>query len=188
MKKLFLTIICFAFGIFLLTGPLPVWADDVSITTSFDDVGGGDNAQQTGHDDKDPFKGWLNLTVQNTGTEAWGDFHFEIYQVPGQGSVANVDFIVSDEYEPTSSQSPLTWSVDNNVVGAKLDLYFYSDPVLSGETANFKIYTDNTVDKVFFGVLYYPTPVPVPSAMVLLGSGIVGLLGIRRKFRKALEK
>ena len=165
--------------------PLPVWADDVSITTSFDGVGIGVK-QQADHDDQDPWKGWLNLTVTNDGDEAWGDFHFEIYQVPGQGAVDNVDFIVSSPYEPTSSQSGLTWSVNNSVVGATLDLYFYSDPVLPDDTATFTVYTDNTTDKVRFGVFFYPTAVPVPSAMLLLGSGLVGLLGIRRKFKKAL--
>jgi hypothetical protein len=54
------------------------------------------------HEEADPFKGWGNITVQNTGTEAWGGFHFEIFEVSGYGSVENVDLIVTSPYEPTS--------------------------------------------------------------------------------------
>ena len=32
-------------------------------------------------------------------------------------------------------------------------------------------------------VFCHPEPVPVPAAVWLLGSGLVGLIGLRRKFR-----
>jgi hypothetical protein len=174
-----LSIMCLTLGIFFLMGPVRVWADDIDVTTSFDGVGIG-VAEQSDHTDADPWKGWLNLTVTNDGDEAWGDFHFEIFQV--SSPVDNVDFIVSSPYEPTSSQSGLTWVVDNATVGATLDLYFYSDPVMPGDTASFKVYTDNTTNKIRFGVLFYPTPVPIPSAVWLLGSALFGLIGIRKRF------
>ena len=169
-------------GIFLLAGPLPAWADDVDIIASFDGIGIG-SLQESEHYDANPWKGWLDLTVTNNGNEAWGDFHFGIFQIPGQGPVDNVDFIVTTPYEPTSTtQSGLSWSLGSD--GSTLDLYFYSDPVLPTETAYFKVYTDNTTDQVNFGVFYYPTAVPIPSAVWLLGSGLIGLIGFRRKCRE----
>jgi hypothetical protein len=168
---------------FLAMGAAPAWGHDFSLSTSFDCLGAG-CAQSPTHDEADPFKGWANLTLTNTGTEDWGDLHLAIFQVTAQ-TIENVDFIVSAPYQPTSSQSGLTWSVDNAAVGATLDLYFYSDPVQPGDTATFSVYTDNTTDQVdFFGTLFYPTPVPEPGTALLLASGLIGL-AIKARERKA---
>ncbi|MBN1103483.1 MAG: VPLPA-CTERM sorting domain-containing protein [Deltaproteobacteria bacterium] len=149
----------------------------MNITMDFSDFG----LQEFQHYDDDPFKGWLNLAVTNTGTEAWGDFHFQIFQVPGSGAVDNVDFIVNAPYQPISGQTPLSWNLSQD--GSTLDLFFYGDPVLPNEQATFSVYTDNTADKVsFFGVQVWPTPVPIPGAVWLLGSGLVSLAALKRRF------
>lgn len=135
------------------------------------------------HADENPFKGAIDLTVKNTGTEAWGDFHFMIFQAGwGIDNVffTSVDRDGIDDYTPTSSQNLQSWTIDNG--GHALDLYFYGDLVNPGDTANFRVYTDSTIDEVpFFGIGFYATPVPVPGALTLLGSGLLGLLGIRRR-------
>lgn len=161
-------------------GTAPAWGHDQYISADFDCLGEACE-QQSQHEDADPFKGWVYLTVENTGTEAWGDFHFEIFQVTSE-TIENVDFIVDSPYQPTSSQSGLSWAVDNDAVGATLDLYFYGDPVLPSETATFSVYTDNTADMVsFFGTAYYPTPVPEPGTFWLLGAGLIGMARFRKR-------
>lgn len=134
--------------------------------------------QELTHEDADPWKGLLTVNVTNTGTEAWGDFHFQIFQVPGYPG--NVVFDVSAPNQPTGSQNALQWNLSAD--SKSLDLFFYGDPVFSGESATFTVFTDNTTNQVpFFGVLVYPTPVPVPGALLLLGTGIAGLAAIRKK-------
>ncbi|MCC7408737.1 MAG: PEP-CTERM sorting domain-containing protein [Phycisphaeraceae bacterium] len=153
-------------------------ADDALINATFEGLGP-EVVQEFTHEDAEPFKGTVMVNLQNTGTEPWGDFHFEIFGIPGFPSVANIDFVVDAPYQPTGSQSGMTWAVDNVSVGAKLDLYFYGDPVLPGETAQFVVFTDNADHVAFFGVAVYPTPVPEPATLVLMATG--GLLTFRRR-------
>jgi len=133
------------------------------------------------HNDMEPFKGYIHLTVTNTGSDPWGDFHFQIFDPIGGQDISNVHFLDSTTTppgpDPTSSQSPLSWIIDNVTVGATIDLFFYSDPVLPGQTATFSVYTNNPDHLSFFGVAFWPTPIPEPAALALM---MVGLLARRR--------
>jgi len=168
---LFLTPLAF------FVGTAPAWGHDMPINTDFSCVGPA--CQQSGsHEDADPFKGWILLTVENTGTEAWGDFHFDLFQVTDP--IDNVFFDVTAPNQPTSSQSGLSWAVSNG--GHTLDLFFYGDPLLPTQIATFNVYTDNTTDQVdFFGTSYYPTPVPEPGTLGLLAAGLIGLASFRKR-------
>jgi hypothetical protein len=157
-------------------------ADNVDITTSFS--GSGSGVFQTGtHTDADPFKGSLQLTVTNTGTASWGDFHFAVFSVGWD--VTNVDFVDFDTQAMVALPPTLnnvvvdSWTIAPN--GSSMDIFFYSTPIDPGETAVIKVYTDNTVSQVpFFGTMFWPTPVPEPASMAVLGLGL-GVLALRRR-------
>jgi len=132
-----------------------------------------------------PWKGTALVYVKNTGSKAWTDFHFKIYCWNGVDDISNVSFTDASMggIDPTSTQFPLTWSIDNVVVGAEMNLYFVSDPVLPGQVATFQVYTDNTADEVQFGLCMCPS-VPEPSAILTLATGLLGIFGISWKRRR----
>ncbi|MFA5239074.1 MAG: PEP-CTERM sorting domain-containing protein [Phycisphaerae bacterium] len=134
------------------------------------------------HEDADPWKGWGTIWLKNICGEDWGDFHFQIKSIFGS-NIENVDFTGTPElwvrtglftWEQVDN---LAWQVNNDTVGATLDLYFYDNPIAHGDLVKFKIYTDNTIDKCsWFRVSGYATPVPEPATMGFLGFGALALL------------
>ncbi len=134
------------------------------------------------HPDEYPFKGTFYIRVKNTSNTVWGDFHFKITSPWGQ-DISNVHFLDASMggQDPQSSQSGLWWTIDNNVVGAEINLYYYNSPVNPGQIAWFEVYTDNP-DHVDFGVCVKATPIPEPSSLAALAS-VLGAAGLawRRK-------
>lgn len=166
-------------GMILMVAALcgTVLADDATINEAISTMAG----ITVEHEDAYPFKGLVSVTVTNNTGIDWGDFHFEIMEVPGWPSVENVDILTLPV--PTSSQtlsSPPV--VDNVVVGSTLDYYFYSDPVGNGQSVSFTFETDNTTSMVpVFGLLMYPTPVPEPGTISLIALGLGTMLLARRR-------
>jgi hypothetical protein len=164
----------------LLAGP--VMAHDVELSQTFNDM----NPITVNHMDQDPWKGYVDVTVTNNSAQDWGDFHFQIFQIPNEADVSNVHIIETtsppeDDTTPDCSQSGFTYVIDNAAVGATLDYYFYDDPVAVGEQASFKFYTDNTTDNVNFGVAMWPSPVPEPMTLSLLAVGAAALRCRRKR-------
>jgi hypothetical protein len=155
---------------------VPAIAHDASWTGSIMGLGAGVAVPVT-HQDATPFKGYMSINVTNNGPAAWGDFHFGFYDPIGGQDITNLAFLDSATTpvgpSPTSTQAPLSWIINNTVVGATCDLYFYSNPVLPGQTANFTVYTGNPDHLSWFGVMIYPTPVPEPAACALLGLALL---------------
>lgn len=171
--------------VFVLAAAPAVFADDAYIGSPGSEVEFVDwTGQGFNHPDQTPYKGWAFVYVKNTSQNPWGDFHFKVFSYDGS-DVSQVDFKDASMggFNPTSTQSGTTWTINNNVVGAEMSLYFYGDPVLPGQTAAFQVYTDNTATQVNFGLMIWPSPVPEPSSLAAL-TGMFGIAGLAWRRRR----
>ena len=182
----------------LLVGPATVLghSGDLGDFSFGQDEMGFDNRTEVQHDDEfsvanGGFKGYAQISVTNTSTSnVWGDFHFEIY---GASSVVQSvifrDALAGDPDNdsgidlPYSDHNVTSWVYGTTGDGrSTLDAYYYGDPVGPGGTIEFTVYTDNTLEEnVWFGIGFWPTPVPEPAAFAMLALGAP--LFIRRRRR-----
>ncbi len=167
---------CFAIFLLVIIGTAPVWAHDMDAGDF--ELFDMSVVQLPEHVDAVPYKGTLTLTVTNSTSSAWTDFHFMIFMGEAVFDVTAV---------PPSWDRGAGLSWDLGADPQTLDLYFVSNPVAIGEDVTFNIYTDNTAPpQNNFAVGFYPTnSVPIPSAIWLMGSALVGLVGIRKRFSKS---
>ena len=169
--------------VLLLAETPPAMAHDVTIQEAFllSDVYEENSIE---HDDEDDWKGFLQITVTNTGDVAWDDFHFQIFEFDDDQDT-DVIFTANDpdgeqDWTPRSTHELSDWVIgtDRNT----LDFYFENDPVFSNNSVTFSVYTDNTDEQqASFGISFFATPVPLPGAAILLVSGIMAAFGFRRK-------
>jgi len=72
---------------------------------------------------------------------------------------------------------------DTGILPANTIGHFYYSASLSKRARHEWIHT-NAMAEGFFDLEFKPAPVPIPTTLILFGTGLVGLAGLRKKFKK----
>ena len=134
-----------------------------------------------------------NLTGYNTGTRSFGSSATKVYDMDSPVGLLTANNWVKLDYALSGSGSgradmlmyvPDSYfllggatAASNVVMFTKFGTNFAVSSGL-GASAGFEEWS---VNKITAGSAYTPTPIPVPAAAWLLGSGLIGLVGVARR-------
>jgi len=130
--------------------------------------------------------GSYDVNVTNNTGVTWTDFHLTEWIAPGQGGLQSVDY---------SGEGSANFYVEIFPTYATDHVDFTGLDVISGEVLSFTLaFNFGLFSAGGEGLQFLPTTdgggdggtsVPEPTTMLLLGSGLVGLVGYgRRRFKK----
>jgi hypothetical protein len=124
----------------------------------------------------------LDETITNNGPTAWTDWHEELLVSDGSGGWTPSTPGDGLFFESVSLNSP--GGDVQFTVGDDMAWIFFDNPVLQGESIDITKFIAVPFGMKEFAIAEYPT-VPVPAAVWLFGSGLIGLIGIARKRKTA---
>jgi hypothetical protein len=126
----------------------------------------------------------LSITATNHSGYTWSDFHFEFYE---QGSSFETpQYLTIDFAENVSEDFEMTNWVGHDSFLSELHFWSDGDGLASGdETTFFFVMTlpASPGDYLEFRQAATVNPVPIPASFWLLGSGLIGLVGLARRSR-----
>lgn len=124
----------------------------------------------------------LDELITNNGPTPWTDWHEELLVSDGQGG-----WTPSTPGDGLFFEGVFLNSPGGNVQGGFGDDMadiFFDNPVLPGQSIDITKYIAVPNGMTEFAIAEYPT-VPVPAAVWLFGSGLIGLIGIARRRKTA---
>jgi hypothetical protein len=124
----------------------------------------------------------MTETIQNVGTEAWGDWHEFLFPAPS----GLPPHFWTNVVGLSVNGNPIGFTA-NGLGGQTLDLFNFSQPVMPGDifTIQKQLQVAGTanVSGAFLRISEYPTPhVPEPGCLTLVAMAISGL-SLRRSSR-----
>jgi len=127
----------------------------------------------------------LNESITNIGPTPWTDWHEELLVSDGQGGWTASTPDDGLFFENVFLNSPGPVGGVPGALGADAVDIFFDNPVLTGQSIDITKFIAVPFGMTEFAIAEYPTAVPVPAAVWLFGSGLIGLIGIARKRKTA---
>ncbi|WDP90535.1 MAG: hypothetical protein HUN04_12880 [Desulfobacter sp.] len=208
MLKKMISGLILAIGVFILAGPATAAKVEIDLLSVFDDEGDrivrfGDNDvdhenlftdKSIDFDSSDPIARQFQTGGTPTGTLTFEMTYFDVdytnesgFFWHSQGSFLSVNGVTEDLVPSSKKGNILTWTADADILkseGEWNDITFFI-----GYRWGFLSGTDIDDFEVSAFTLSWETetntggadPVPIPTAAVLLGCGLIGVVGIRRR-------
>lgn len=124
----------------------------------------------------------LSESITNNGPAPWTDWHEELLVPDGVGGWTPSTPGDGLFFEGVFLNSP-SGTVQGGF-GDDMAWMFFDNPVLAGQSIDITKFIAVPVGMTQFAISEFPT-VPVPAAVWLFGSGLIGLIGLARKRKTA---
>lgn len=129
---------------------------------------------------------YFHFYITNTTPFNWSDYHFEFWNSDFTARLAN--FPLEAVYGLFSDQFSNKALVGKGGVANSVAEFWAPGSHDIGETGYYRLqialYDIFDVASGSFGIRQVATTTPEPATMLLLGSGLIGIVGVRRKFKK----
>jgi hypothetical protein len=125
----------------------------------------------------------LDELITNNGPTPWTDWHEELLVSDGAGGWTPSTPDDGLFFDSVSLNSP--GGTVQGGFGDDMAWMFFDNPVLAGQSIDItKVIVVPRIGITQFAIAEYPT-IPVPAAVWLFGSGLIGLIGIARRRKTA---
>lgn len=125
------------------------------------------------------YEGFTLSRISGSGVDEW-----ELWDHAGDGIEVLASDYGSDKGWADETTYNFTLTYQENRIIIEIDGIEIFDISGSFDAGSFGFYNFSQASVEYQGFEEDPAPVPEPATMLLLGSGLVGIAGLRRKFRK----